>query len=147
MYCLNLIGIESSGYSPWPCFRGSIFHTGQMDSDGDKIDDLTEEFYNTEPQNEDTDEDGLLDYDELFFYNTDPTDADTDDDGYTDGEEIAEGTDPKDPEDYPGATTTSPTPTNTTTEDPLIGGIVSVAIVVSVTITIMAIVRKRKRKM
>lgn len=49
----------------------------------------------------DTDEDGLYDDDEEEIYNTDPDDDDTDDDGYTDGEEVFYATDPIDPNSFP----------------------------------------------
>ena len=66
----------------------------------------------TDPRNADTDGDGLTDGVETNTgklvdnddTGTDPNNADTDDDGYTDGDEIAEGTDPMDPEDPPAPT-------------------------------------------
>jgi lipoprotein-anchoring transpeptidase ErfK/SrfK len=45
-------------------------------------------------KNQDTDKDGLSDYDELYIYHTDPYNPDTDGDGYTDGYEVANGYDP-----------------------------------------------------
>jgi len=39
----------------------------------------------------------LTDGEEVNIYHTNPNDEDTDDDGITDGEEIANGTDPNDP--------------------------------------------------
>ena len=48
---------------------------------------------------EDTDGDGLIDYDEVSHYGTDPVQADTDHGGVNDGDETAAGTDPLDPED------------------------------------------------
>ncbi|MBD3190300.1 MAG: PQQ-binding-like beta-propeller repeat protein, partial [Candidatus Heimdallarchaeota archaeon] len=94
LYCLGLTGVTASGPGQWYCFRGSVFHTGQMDSDSDYLDDLTED-----------------------YYSTDPNDSDSDNDGYSDGEEIFAGTDPNDAQDYPGATTSPPettTPPETT---------------------------------
>ncbi|GAG88079.1 unnamed protein product, partial [marine sediment metagenome] len=88
LYCLGLTGVTSSGVSPWYCFRGSAFHTGHMDSDSDYMDDQTEVFYGTNPQNDDTDNDMLEDWDEINNYHTDPTDDDSDDDGLTDYEEV-----------------------------------------------------------
>ena len=49
---------------------------------------------------EDTDEDGLYDEDETDVYNTDPENPDTDGDGSNDGQEVFDGTDPNDPDDY-----------------------------------------------
>lgn len=43
---------------------------------------------------EDSDSDGLSDYDEVVTYGTDPQDADTDDDGFSDGDEVANGFNP-----------------------------------------------------
>ena len=45
----------------------------------------------------DTDDDWLLDGDELYVYATDPENADTDYDGICDGEEVDYGIDPKNP--------------------------------------------------
>ncbi len=44
VYSLSLTGVSQSGDNPWYCFRGSILHTGWMDSDNDFIDDLTESY-------------------------------------------------------------------------------------------------------
>lgn len=44
VYCLSLSDVSSSGNNPWYCFRGSVLHTGWMDSDNDFIDDLTESY-------------------------------------------------------------------------------------------------------
>jgi hypothetical protein len=43
---------------------------------------------------QDSDNDGLSDYDEIHVYGTDPYKADTDGDGRSDGEEVLAGTDP-----------------------------------------------------
>ena len=42
----------------------------------------------TDPTNDDSDGDDLIDGEELNTYNTDPNDEDSDDDGLTDGEEV-----------------------------------------------------------
>ena len=44
--------------------------------------------YGTDPNNVDTDSDGLTDYEEETFYGTDPNNVDTDGDGITDGNEV-----------------------------------------------------------
>ncbi len=54
-----------------------------------------------DPPAEDTDSDGLSDYDELYVWQTDPEDADTDDDNMPDGWEAGFGLDPNDPSDGP----------------------------------------------
>ena len=55
--------------------------------------------YFTDPNNPDTDGDGLLDGEEVFDYNTYPNNPDTDGDGYNDGFEVDNGYDPLDPND------------------------------------------------
>jgi len=45
---------------------------------------------------EDSDSDGISNYDELTLYKTDPFTADSDGDGFIDGLEVAEGYDPLD---------------------------------------------------
>ncbi|MCK5590427.1 MAG: hypothetical protein KAI72_00590, partial [Candidatus Pacebacteria bacterium] len=45
---------------------------------------------------EDSDKDGVSNYDEINIYNTDPLDVDSDNDGYTDGAEIVGGFNPSD---------------------------------------------------
>ena len=55
---------------------------------------LQELEYGTSNLLEDTDGDGLTDYDEIFIYGTDPLVADTDGDGLRDGDEIKLGLDP-----------------------------------------------------
>ena len=68
-----------------------------VDSDQDGITDDVEVALGTDPGNEDSDGDGLLDGDEFFTVGTDPLDEDSDDDGLSDGEEVdAIGTDPLD---------------------------------------------------
>ncbi len=52
---------------------------------------------------DDTDGDGLFDGEESQTYFTNPLDPDSDGDGFADGAEVAAGTDPNDPGDFPGA--------------------------------------------
>lgn len=76
------------------------------DTDGDSLNDYDEvTIYLTDPTTADTDRDGLSDSEELNEYGTDPNDPDSDDDGFLDGTEVREGTDPLDPNDYPGEET------------------------------------------
>ncbi len=65
------------------------------DSDGDGLLDGDEvNIYGTDPLRQDSDNDGLLDRAEVEQYNTDPTLADTDLDGASDGEEVAANSNP-----------------------------------------------------
>jgi hypothetical protein len=77
-------------------------------TDGDEID-----FYDTEPLSPDTDGDGLSDAQELVGYGTNPFLADTDGDGAADADEIAAGTDPLDFEQAPATATAAPIATST----------------------------------
>jgi len=79
----------------------------EYDSDGDDLNDGVEvHTYHTDPNDEDTDDDTITDGDEIhgvYEYVTNPLEEDTDGDTYDDWTEIVEGTDPTDPEDYPGS--------------------------------------------
>lgn len=69
----------------------------QADSDGDGLLNEEEEKLGTDPQNPDTDNDGLTDGEEVEEYGTSPVEFDTDSDGLGDGEEVKTyGTNPKD---------------------------------------------------
>lgn len=57
------------------------------DMDGDGLPDGIEEYIRSDPNNIDTDDDGLNDYYEVFGTFTDPTRVDTDDNGVNDGVE------------------------------------------------------------
>ena len=59
--------------------------------------------FTTRPNDDDSDNDGLSDYDEVINYETDPlTDADKDNDDFTDSDEVNEyETDPSDANSYP----------------------------------------------
>lgn len=72
---------------------------GTTDTDDDGLDDLSEETFGTDPNNPDSDNDGLSDGEEVFIYGTDPNNADSDGDGVSDGEEVAAGLDPTNPDD------------------------------------------------
>jgi hypothetical protein len=68
------------------------------DTDGDGLSDGDEVYtHSTDPNLTDTDGDGLTDPEEIATHLTDPVDADSDDDGLTDGEEVNDyPTDPLD---------------------------------------------------
>ncbi len=59
-----------------------------IDSDNDGLTDEMEMELGTDPNNPDTDGDGLTDGEEVNEYGTDPLEADTDGDGLSDGEEV-----------------------------------------------------------
>lgn len=69
----------------------------EHDTDGDGLSICGEQFYSTDPNNADSDNDGLSDGMEVNTHDTNPLDADSDDDGLTDGLEVnTHGTDPLD---------------------------------------------------
>jgi len=49
--CFTSSITHSSGALPWYRYRGSIFSTGNIDSDSDYLDDVTEKFYKTDKAN------------------------------------------------------------------------------------------------
>lgn len=65
------------------------------DYDSDKIVNIEEIRLNTDPTYNDTDIDGLNDYEELYTTNTDPKNPDSDNDGVKDGDEVRIGSNPK----------------------------------------------------
>jgi hypothetical protein len=72
------------------------------DSDGDGLSDPDEiNTHQTNPALADSDGDGLTDGDEISTHLTDPLSADSDGDGANDDFEIAEASDPNDPNDVP----------------------------------------------
>lgn len=64
------------------------------DFDEDSLTNRQEQENNCNPHSDDTDMDGLTDYDEINTYNTKPDIADTDEDGLDDGDEIELGLNP-----------------------------------------------------
>ncbi|MEK6247240.1 MAG: hypothetical protein N2C12_03615, partial [Planctomycetales bacterium] len=68
-----------------------------IDTDSDGLSDIREAKYGTNSEDPDSDDDGLLDGEEVFTYLTDPLHPDSDRDDLTDGEEVdTHGTDPAD---------------------------------------------------
>jgi hypothetical protein len=70
------------------------------DPDHDGLTNLEEYQHGTDPQNPDTDGDGLSDGDEVHVYHTDPLNPDTDGDGISDGLEVKTGSDPLNPNSF-----------------------------------------------
>ena len=78
----------------------------QQDSDNDGLTNLQEFDHKTQPNNIDTDADGLSDGDEVNTYATLPLVVDTDNDGFSDGDEVNRyQTDPNDSNSKPEAIT------------------------------------------
>ena len=73
----------------------------QADDDGDGLTNSEEAALGTDPDNPDTDGDGLSDYLEVRVFGTDPLNPDTDGDGHPDGIEAQYGSDPLDANSYP----------------------------------------------
>jgi outer membrane protein OmpA-like peptidoglycan-associated protein/opacity protein-like surface antigen len=71
----------------------------EKDSDRDGLSDELENSLGTDPNNPDTDGDGLLDGEEVNKYKTDPKDKDTDNGGIMDGIEVRNGANPLDADD------------------------------------------------
>ncbi|MFA5030218.1 MAG: hypothetical protein WC495_01335 [Patescibacteria group bacterium] len=66
------------------------------DSDQDGLSNDEETTLGTNPNLSDSDNDGLIDYDEVKVYTSDPLKADTDGDGNGDGAEVRNGYSPND---------------------------------------------------
>jgi len=65
-----------------------------IDRDDDGLDDSRETDIGTDPNNWDSDGDGVSDGDEVVIWKTDPLNTDTDGDSYSDGDEIKSGYSP-----------------------------------------------------
>lgn len=68
------------------------------DTDGDGLPDVQEAELGTNPENPDSDDDGITDGDEVNVHRTDPLNFDTDGDNFYDGGELVRGTDPNNPD-------------------------------------------------
>jgi hypothetical protein len=75
-------------------FEAQVNELGKTDQDLDGLSDSEEAKYGTSPTSADTDNDGLLDKDEITIFHTDPLKADTDGDGHPDGLEVRNGYNP-----------------------------------------------------
>lgn len=75
----------------------SVLFGEPIDNDSDNLDNAREEVLGTDPNNWDTDGDGLGDGDEVIIWKTDPNNPDTDGDSYPDGSEVRNGYSPTGP--------------------------------------------------
>ena len=66
----------------------------ELDEDQDGLTNAQERQLGTNPESDDSDSDGLSDYDEVHNYGTDPSLSDSDEDGLTDLTEVSTGYDP-----------------------------------------------------
>ncbi|UJG44068.1 MAG: right-handed parallel beta-helix repeat-containing protein [Candidatus Heimdallarchaeum endolithica] len=71
-----------------------IIDDSAKDPDNDGLTNLEEYQADTDPFDNDTDRDGLIDGDEVNIYSTDPLNSDTDGDGMSDGWEVENNLDP-----------------------------------------------------
>ena len=96
----RIVVFNTIGYgSPWPTYNIDNYHSCCVcDEDRDGIADYLEPYYNLNPQDADTDGDGLRDGEEFFVIGTDPLCADTDGDGLSDYIELKIGSNPNDPQ-------------------------------------------------
>jgi len=98
------------GYSDGAPSHGDFYFGVVIEEDGEVA--LTSPVF---IRNGDTDSDGLADEEEINSIGTNPDYYDTDGDGFSDGDEISSGTNPLDPNEYPGPVTPTPTSTETAT--------------------------------
>lgn len=75
--------------------RNAANPAATVDTDNDGLTDDEEMAQGTDPNNADSDADGLLDGEEVKTYGTDPLNKDTDGDGYMDGQEVKNAYNPK----------------------------------------------------
>lgn len=80
--------IESEPFTIEPAENG--YTCTWLDSDKDGIPDYAEKIYGTNPQNPDTDSDGLTDYEEIYLIGTNPLKCDTDENGVNDADDDAD---------------------------------------------------------
>lgn len=73
----------------------------KSDSDNDTLSNIDEYNNNTNPNEQDTDFDGLPDGLEILEFYTNPINPDTDNDTYSDGDEVLAGTNPLNSSDFP----------------------------------------------
>lgn len=98
----------ASGYELSSSRDATLSIFSPLDRDGDGLPNTLEDTMCTDPDNADSDNDGLKDGVEDANQNgivdlgeTDPCDEDSDNDGFSDGAEVQAGTDPLDPDSFP----------------------------------------------
>jgi len=84
-------GVETT---PVPEVAAPVIEKTVVDSDKDGLSDDQEAQLGTNPNNPDTDADGLFDKEEVEVYKTNPLNPDTDGDTYKDGDEVSKGYNP-----------------------------------------------------
>jgi hypothetical protein len=82
------------GPTPTPIVTPPPEQTVSDDADQDGLKDDEEKAVSTDPNNPDSDGDGLSDFDEVKIYRTNPLLKDTDGDTFPDGEEVKNGYNP-----------------------------------------------------
>jgi hypothetical protein len=82
-------------------FNISNSSDAHLDPDNDNLTNFEEYLNQTNPLNPDSDNDSILDGDEIKTYQTNPLNSDTDDDNFKDGLEINNNTNPLDDKDFP----------------------------------------------
>jgi hypothetical protein len=98
----NLADTDGDGLSDGDEVLIHMTNPLRADTDGDGLSDGDEvNVHMTDPLLADTDGDGLSDGDEVNIHGTSPLLQDTDGDGFLDPFELAQGTDPTDPNSYP----------------------------------------------
>jgi hypothetical protein len=93
---INQRNIDNANLTKTAVFQVNLTATASSDADGDGLPYIEELHLGTDPNNPDTDGDGLTDYEETKIYGTDPLNQDTDGDTLPDGVEVKQmGTSPK----------------------------------------------------
>ncbi len=110
----------------------------ELDIDKDNLTNLEEYLNQTDPRSPDSDNDTLLDGNEIKIYKTNPNNPDTDGDNYKNNIEIDKNTDPLDDDNYPKEKDKKSKPNNYE--------IIVISIVIVIIIFILIMVSKSKLK-
>lgn len=89
--CVCVTGWNDSGYLTKYTENDRLDIDTKTDTDKDQVPDCLEEKLGTNKKADDTDNDGLSDYEEIYKTGTDPINIDTDNDGINDGDEDCDG--------------------------------------------------------